>query len=224
MILEPANRKAVVLFSGGLDSTVVLSLACWGYQEVHALTFYYGQRHAEELARARSIAAEAGVKHHTGMVDPSIWKLVPLCRSDGEIPEGRTVHAIRDGGVPSTFVPGRNVVFLSHALALAGVLGGADVLIGATREDQIGYPDCRWPFFGAFQEVARIAVPESRIVVRAPLVEMTKREVVALGRSMAIDFDRTWSCYRPLHQPSGSVPCGRCDACVLRQDALGRRT
>lgn len=215
----PRWDRAVVLLSGGLDSAVLLGLACWTYQEVHALSFWYGQRHSNEIGFAKRLAATAGVAYHQVTIDAALWKQTPLCGT-GELATERTVFAIRDGGIPSSFVPGRNVVFLSYACSLAMLLGGADVLIGATQEDQGGYPDCRPTFLAAMNVVALAAANGTRVHIRAPLVSLPKRRVVELGRAMAIDFTQTWSCYRPLYDAAGVQACGRCDACVLRLDAL----
>lgn len=214
--------RAVVLLSGGIDSAVCLGLACWSYEEVQALTFYYGQRHANEITAAKELARQAGVPHRLGYLDSQLWRRAALCGGDG-LEENRQPEAIRKGGIPTSFVPGRNVVFLSYAIALAGVLGGADVLIGATKEDATGYPDCRPAFIEAMSALAVRAVPVT-VEVKAPLVHLNKAEVVQLARRMAIDLDATWSCYRPVHRASGAEPCGRCDACVLRNDALRRTT
>ena len=216
---SPRWDRAIVLLSGGVDSTVLLGLACWTYREVHALGFWYGQRHSNELGYAKRIAATAGVPYHQVVIDAALWKQTPLCR--GDIPTDRSVFAIRDGGIPSTFVPGRNVVFLSYACSLAMLLGGgADVLIGATAEDQTGYPDCRPAFVAAMNAVALTAGNGTPVHIRAPLVALPKARVVELGRSMAIDFSHTWSCYQPLYDRAGVEACGRCDACVLRAAAL----
>jgi len=211
--------RNVVLFSGGIDSTVALGLACWrdGADEVTAVGVAYGQRHIVELSCARRIAAIAGVKFFGGTVDPAPWKLLPLCQ--GTTATGRDVYAMKTGGVSDAFLPGRNVAFLSLALSVAGIVGADSVWIGANRDDAAGFPDCRPPFLVAWQQMASHALGRGMHLV-TPLVELSKREVVKLARDMAIDLKQTWSCYRPVHYPTGVGSCGKCDACVLRADAL----
>jgi 7-cyano-7-deazaguanine synthase len=208
--------RAVVLVSGGIDSTVALALACWTYDRVVGLHVSYGQRALPyELDAARSICRTGGVELHCVVVDPALWKQVPLCGADG-LPLDRSPTAIRDGGIPRSFVPGRNAVFLAHGIALAGILGGATVVFGATATDARGYPDCRVLFVAAMDAVAGTALPDQPTGVTAPLVALSKQQVVALGRSLAVDFAATWSCYAPTRLGA----CGRCDACVLRAEAL----
>jgi 7-cyano-7-deazaguanine synthase len=209
-------NTAVVLVSGGIDSTVLLALSCWSYDRVVGLHVTYGQRALpNELDAARSICRAGGIELRCVTVDPALWKQVPLCGADG-LPLDRNPTAIRDGGIPRSFVPGRNVVFLAHGIALAGILGGATVLFGATATDASGYPDCGADFVRAMAAVSLTALPEQPTTVRAPLLWLAKRQVVALGRSLAVDFDATWSCYSPVRLGA----CGRCDACVLRAEAL----
>ena len=210
--------RAVVLLSGGLDSTVALGLACWrhGSHEVVAVGIAYGQAHINEIAHARRIAAGAGVPYVLAHVDPSPWKLLPLLT--GTTVTGRDVYAMQTGGVSDAFLPGRNVAFLSTALAVAAVQDADQIWIGANADDAVGFPDCRPPFLWAWQQMASQALGRS-VHLEAPLLVYTKRQVVALARRMAIDLDATWSCYRPRHAVTGVEPCGRCDACVLRADA-----
>jgi len=211
--------KSVVLFSGGLDSTVALALACWrdGVDEVVAVGISYGQRHINELTHGRAIAARAGVPYVGAVVDPSPWKLLPL--ATGTTARDRTRYAMQTGGISDAFVPARNVCFLACALAIAGVNGARSIWIGANADDAAGFPDCRPPFLHAWQQMASAALSDS-IHLETPLLGLTKREVVTLARALAIDIDATWSCYRPVYRISGTVPCGRCDACRLRADAL----
>jgi len=210
--------KSIVLFSGGLDSTVALGLACWrdGAAEVVALGISYGQRHINELGYARRTAAAAGVAYVGAVVDPSPWKLLPLCT--GNVALDRPRYAMATGGVSDAFLPGRNVAFLALALAVAGVQGADRIWMGANADDCAGFPDCRPAFFLSWQHMASQALGRP-IQVETPLLRLTKREVVALARRMAIDLDATWSCYRPQATPRGARPCGRCDACRLRADA-----
>jgi|SRR5215468_2028201 len=211
--------RNVVLFSGGIDSTVCLSLACWrdGADQTMALGIGYGQHHINELQHARRIATLVGCPYVQAMVDPSPWKLLPLLT--GTTAQDRDHYAMRTGGISDAFLPGRNVAFLSIGLAIAGIQGATRIWIGANRDDNAGFPDCRPLFMQAWAAMASAAL-DRPITLEAPLLELDKRQVVQLGRAMAIDFRQTWSCYRPHTSVRGLDPCGRCDACVLRQDAL----
>jgi len=215
--------KNVVLLSGGLDSTVVLGLACWRDRadEVIALSMSYGQRHINEIHHAQAIALRAGVRYFRMGIDPAAWKLLPLLT--GSTASGRDVYAMQTGGISDAFLPGRNVVFLAAALSVAGLQGAERIWIGANADDAAGFPDCRPPFLWAWQQMASHAL-DRPIYLEAPLLGLTKRAVVRLARAMAIDIDATWSCYRPLPSPSGTVACGRCDACRLRADALASQS
>lgn len=209
-------RRAVLLLSGGLDSTTLLALARRDGFQVYALTFRYGQRHAHEIAAARRVAAAAGVEQHVvAEIDLRTFGGSALT-SDLAVPKDRDVAA-HDGGIPITYVPARNTIFLSFALAWAEVLEASDIYIGVNALDYSGYPDCRPEFIAAFERMAnlatRAAVEGRRISIRTPLIEMTKGEIVRLGLSLGVDYALTTSCYDPL--PSGAA-CGRCDACQLR--------
>ena len=212
------GTPAVLLLSGGLDSTTLLALATRDGYAVNALTFRYGQRHGLEIERAREIAAKYNVARHV-IADIDMRQFggsaltadiaVPKDRSAGEL--GR--------GIPVTYVPARNTIFLSFALAWAEVLGAADIFIGVNALDYSGYPDCRPEFIRAFESMANLATKAgvegaARVSVRTPLIEMSKREIVALGVSLGVDYSMTMSCYDPA--PDGTA-CGRCDACQLRR-------
>ena len=212
------GTPAVLLLSGGLDSTTLLALATRDGYAVNALTFRYGQRHGLEIERAREIAAQYNVARHV-IADIDMRQFggsaltadiaVPKDRSAGEL--GR--------GIPVTYVPARNTIFLSFALAWAEVLGAADIFIGVNALDYSGYPDCRPEFIRAFESMANLATKAgvegaARVSVRTPLIEMSKREIVALGVSLGVDYSMTMSCYDPA--PDGTA-CGRCDACQLRR-------
>jgi len=211
--------KHVVLLSGGLDSAVTCALAAFrdGPAEVLALTIGYGQRHICETTYARAFADRYGIRRVQAVVDPSPWKLLPL--STGTTATDRSVYAMQTGGISDAFLPGRNVAFLATALAVAGVQGATRVWIGANKDDAAGFPDCRPPFLWAWAQMASQALDRS-MRVEAPLLELSKRQVVALARAMALDVDATWSCYRPRYTLHGAEPCGRCDACRLRTEAL----
>lgn len=210
-------RKAVVLLSGGLDSTTVLAIARDMAFECHALTFRYGQRHENELAAAKRVAAELGVSEHVvAEIDLRVFGGSALT-SDIDVPKGRDSAAIGKG-IPVTYVPARNTIFLSFALAWAEVLGSQDVFIGVNALDYSGYPDCRPEFIEAFSRMANLATRagvegKSRLTIHTPLIAMTKAEIVARGLELGVDYGLTTSCYDP--SPEGRA-CGACDSCLLR--------
>jgi len=210
----PAPR-AVVLLSGGLDSTTTLALARESGFDVFALTLRYGQRHALEIGRAQEQARALGAREHR-LVDVDLGFAGGSALTDPSIPVPRGDAAPRRA-IPVTYVPARNTVFLSMALAWAEALGARDLFIGANVLDYSGYPDCRPEFFEAFEELARRAtkagVEGERFRVHAPLLLKTKAQIVREALRLGIDLARTLSCYDP--SPSAE-PCGVCDACVLR--------
>src|SRR5215469_11577711 len=205
---------AVVLLSGGLDSTTTLALAIRDAYAVHALTFRYGQRHAHEIDAARRIAARYHVARHE-IVDIDLRAFGGSALTDDiPVPKDREIGA----GIPVTYVPARNTIFLSFALAYAEVTEARDIFIGVNHMDSSGYPDCRPEYIAAFERLANLATKaavEGRTAVRlrTPLIDLTKREIIALGLSLGVDYSMTTSCYDP--DPNGT-PCGRCDACQLR--------
>ena len=208
---------AVLLLSGGLDSTTMLALAIKEGYDVHALTFRYGQRHVVELEAAKRVAREYGVKDHV-FVDIDLRTFGgSALTSDAAVPKDRTDDAIGHG-IPITYVPARNTIFLSFCLAFAEVLGALDIFIGVNALDYSGYPDCRPEFIDAFQTMANLATRggvegTSPIRIRTPLLRLTKAEIVQLGLSLGVDYAMTMSCYDP--SPNGTA-CGHCDACRLR--------
>lgn len=210
------NRgKAVLLLSGGLDSTTLLALARSEGYAIHALSFRYGQRHATELAAARKIAARyEAVQHVIADIDLRIFGGSALT-SDIDVPKNRVV----DDAIPVTYVPARNTIFLSFALAWAEVLGASDIFIGVNALDYSGYPDCRPEFIAAFQKMARLATragvegSADPVTIRTPLIELSKKEIIELGLSLGVDYSMTTSCYDPSDEGEA---CGRCDACQLR--------
>lgn len=204
-------KKAVVLLSGGLDSATVLFWAIHAGYQPACLIFDYGQRHRRELNSARRIAKQAEVKIFE--VKTSLpWLGSSLLDKSLPIPLGRRN---RRDDIPSTYVPARNIIFLSYAASLAEAIGASTILIGANAIDYSGYPDCRPPFIKAFQDVLRrgmkTGVRGQRIVVKAPLLYKTKAQIVRLATKLHVPIKLTWSCY-----VGGSAPCGRCDSCVLR--------
>ena len=209
---------AVVLLSGGLDSSTTLAIAVAEGYEAHALSFDYGQRHVRELASARKVAAALGAVQHLILAIDLRAIGGSALTADLAVPKGRT-EAEMGHGVPVTYVPARNTIFLSHALAWAEVLGAEDLFIGVNVLDASGYPDCRPEFIQAFERMANLATRagaegRSRFRVHTPLIELTKAQIVARGYELGVDFSLTWSCYEP--QADGA-PCGLCDSCQLRR-------
>ncbi len=211
------GAPAVVLLSGGLDSTTLLALATREGYAVNALTFRYGQRHGAEIESARGVAAHYGVARHVvADIDLRLFGGSALT-SDIAVPKDRSAGELGQG-IPVTYVPARNTIFLSFALAWAEVLGANDIFIGVNALDYSGYPDCRPEFIRAFESMARLATragveDAGRVSVRTPLIDMSKKEIVALGLSLGVDYSMTTSCYDPA--PDGTA-CGHCDACQLR--------
>src|SRR5690349_12271782 len=209
-----AGSPAVVLLSGGLDSYTAAAIARQAGFTLHALTIQYGQRHARELESARAVARWLGVARHIELdVDLSAFGGSSLT-SDMPVPKDRPIDP---NEIPSTYVPARNTVFLSLALAWAEVLNARDIFIGVNALDYSGYPDCRPEFISAFERLASLATAEgvhgARFTVHAPLQMLTKADIIRRGVALGLDYGLTHSCYDP--QPDGA-PCGRCDGCVLR--------
>jgi 7-cyano-7-deazaguanine synthase len=208
--------NAIVLLSGGLDSTTLLASVLREGYRVTALTFRYGQRHEYEIQAATRVAAHYGVAHRILDIDLRAMGGSALT-TDIPVPKDRSAGEM-GSDIPITYVPARNTIFLAFALAWAEVLDARDIFIGVNALDSSGYPDCRPEFISAFERVANVATRSgveghSPIRIRAPLIGMTKREIVLLGRALGIDHAMTTSCYDP--DPSGAA-CGRCDACQLR--------
>lgn len=210
------SHAAVVLLSGGLDSTTALALARRDGFACHALTVRYGQLHTCEIDAARRVAAALGaVEHRVVELD-----LRPLARSaltsaDVAVPKDRPHHEIgAPGDVPATYVPARNTVLLSLALAWAETLGAHDLFVGVNVLDASGYPDCRPEFVRAFEALAQVATRSGGFHVHAPLIELTKAQIIRAGLDLGVDYAITHSCYDP--SPDGGA-CGRCDACHLRR-------
>ena len=216
--------NAVILLSGGMDSATTLALAKRDGFTCYALSIRYGQRHAVELEAAARVAKALGaVEHNVVELDLRAFGGSALT-ADIEVPKDRPAEHIGDG-IPPTYVPARNTIFLSLALGWAEVLGAFDIFIGATAVDYSGYPDCRPEYLSAFEKLANLATAagvEGRgsFRIHAPLLHLSKTEIIATGESLGVDFSMTHSCYDPA--PDGT-PCGRCDACRLREKGLGRR-
>jgi 7-cyano-7-deazaguanine synthase len=208
---------AVLLLSGGLDSTTMLAYALDRGFDVHAMTFRYGQRHAGEIEAARRVARRHGVVDHV-VVDIDLRTFGgSALTADIAVPRDRPVEAMRSG-IPITYVPARNTIFLSFALAWADVLGATDIFIGVNALDYSGYPDCRPEYIAAYERMANLATRggvegTAPVRIRTPLLDLTKREIVELGRSLDVDYSMTLSCYDP---SDAGEACGHCDACTLR--------
>ena len=215
-----APRAAVILLSGGLDSYTAGAIARRDGFQLFALTIRYGQRHAVEIAAARAVANALGVARHVELdVDLTAFGGSSLT-SDLPVPKDRSLD---DPGIPSTYVPARNTVFLSLATAWAEVLGAADIVIGVNAIDYSGYPDCRPEFIAAFERMAAVAtaagVSGRALHIHTPLVRLSKAEIIRTGFSLGLDYGITHSCYDP--GPAGR-PCGRCDSCLLRAQGFAQ--
>jgi len=213
-----ANRRAVVLLSGGLDSTTTLAIAKEQCFRPYALSFRYGQRHEFELEAASRVAKAAGVEQHT-IVEIDLRSFGgSALTSDIDVPKGRNPEEMSEG-IPITYVPARNTIFLSFALAWAEVLECSDIFIGVNALDYSGYPDCRPEFIQAFQTLANIATRAgvegtTRVTIHAPLINLSKAEIIRKGVELGVDYSLTSSCY----DPSGvGEACGLCDSCQLRR-------
>jgi 7-cyano-7-deazaguanine synthase len=211
--MSGASSKAVVLLSGGLDSYTAAAIAREAGFDVYALTVKYGQRHGHEILAARKVAEAIGAKAHRELgVDLAALGGSALL-GDGDVPK----DGPQSDAIPSTYVPARNTVMLSLALAWAEVVGAYDIFIGVNALDYSGYPDCRPAFVEAFERLAQVAtkagVEGAEFRIHAPLISMTKAQIIRRGLSLGLDYELTHSCYDPLPQ---GLACGRCDSCVLR--------
>jgi 7-cyano-7-deazaguanine synthase len=211
--------RTVVLLSGGLDSSTTLAVAKRDGFAAYALTFRYGQRHEQEVEAARRVAAHAGVVQHV-VLDIGLGTLGGSALTDDiPVPKDRDVQRASD--IPVTYVPARNTIFLSYAMAWAEVLGTGNIHIGVNAQDYSGYPDCRPEYIHAFERMANLATRAAvegggtQVTrIHAPLMSLGKREIIALGTSLGVDYGLTTSCYDP---GPGGLACGRCDACQLRR-------
>jgi len=212
------KQRAVVLLSGGLDSATVLAMAQAEGFDAYALSFSYGQRHAWELECAQRMAAALGAKEHrTAAIDLRAFGGSALT-AEIDVPKGRSEEEMA-GEIPITYVPARNTIFLSFALAWAEVLGASDIYIGVNALDYSGYPDCRPEFIEAFERLANLATKagvegRQRLKIHTPLIALTKAQIIERGLALGVDYGLTSSCYDP---SAAGEPCGQCDSCVLRQ-------
>ena len=216
--MASTTRRAVVLLSGGLDSATVLAIARRQGYEAYALSFSYGQRHIWELEAAAKVAAALGAaEHKVALIDLRIFGGSALT-ADIAVPKGRAMEEMGHG-IPITYVPARNTIFLSFALAWAEVLGSSDIFIGVNALDYSGYPDCRPEFIEAFERMANLATKagvegHQALKIHTPLIAMSKAEIIAKGIELGVDYGLTSSCYDP---SATGVPCGQCDSCLLRR-------
>jgi len=212
-----ADKKAVVLLSGGVDSSTAMAVADRQGYRLHALSFRYGQRHEREIEAAKRVAAFFRAQDHL-IIDFDLRAIGGSALTDQiEVPKGRSAKEISQG-IPITYVPARNTIFLSFALALAEKIEGEDIFFGANQLDYSGYPDCREEYIRAFEKMANLATKAGvegklRIRVHTPLIRMTKAEIIKKGLELGVDYSLTWSCYDPT--PEG-LACGLCDSCQLR--------
>jgi 7-cyano-7-deazaguanine synthase len=217
------KARAVVLLSGGLDSATALAMAAEAGFELNTLTINYGQRHAVELEAARRVARAAGVKRHVELeIDLRAFGGSALT-ADMPVPKDRADDAMAHG-IPTTYVPARNTVFLALALGWAETMGSFDIWIGVNCVDYSGYPDCRPEYLRSFEALANLATRAGvegtgRFRIHAPLLTLNKQEIIERGCALGVDYSRTHSCYDP--SPDG-LSCGRCDACLIRRSAFAR--
>lgn len=212
------KKKAVVLSSGGLDSTTAMAMAKNEGYEIYSLSFSYGQRHVLELKAAEKVAKSLGAQKHL-VIQIDLGKIGGSALTDNiDVPKARNEEEMKKE-IPVTYVPARNTIFLSYALAWAEVLGASDIFIGVNAIDYSGYPDCRPEYIKSFEAMANLAIKaavegEMRILIRTPLINMTKGEIIRKGIELGVDYSLTHSCYDP--SPDGKA-CGQCDSCLLRK-------
>ena len=217
-------KRAVVLLSGGIDSSTTMAIAKSEGYHVHALSVDYGQRHKRELESAKSVARSLGAEKHL-FISFNLRKIGgSALTSEIGVPKKEIFHSSSpkdqpSAPIPVTYVPARNTIFLSFALSWAEVLEAPEIFIGANAVDYSGYPDCRPEYLTAFEAMANLATKVSvegkiRFGIRAPLLFMTKAEIIKRGAALGLDYSLTWSCYDPQF---GSVPCGRCESCIIRK-------
>ena len=212
------SKKAIVLLSGGLDSATTLAIARDEGYDIYAMSFRYGQRHAVELKRAKSIAKALGVKQHR-VVDIDLRTFgASALTADIDVPKDRS-DVEMGTGIPITYVPARNTIFLSYALAYAEVLVADTIFIGVNAVDYSGYPDCRPEYIEAYQTLANLATQagvegKTKLTIRTPLINKTKAEIIQIGTALGVDYSLTLSCYDP---DTEGRACGGCDSCLLRK-------
>jgi 7-cyano-7-deazaguanine synthase len=215
------TKNAVILTSGGLDSTTVLAIARQQGYRLYSLSFAYGQRHDSELEAARRVAAAMGVVQHL-VLNIDLGQIGGSALTDDiEVPKARSLEAM-EAEIPVTYVPARNTIFLSYALAWAEVLPAADIFIGVNAVDYSGYPDCRPEFIAAYEKMANLATKagvtgQAPLTIHTPLMRLSKAEIIRQGVALGVDYGITHSCYDP--DPAGRA-CGACDSCLLRHQGF----
>jgi len=217
-----SRKNAVVLSSGGVDSTTVIAIAKQEGFEIYSLSFFYKQRHSVEIEAARKVADVMGVKKHL-IIDIDLKKIGGSALTDNNlnVPKHRNIQRMPDE-IPVTYVPARNTIFLSYALAWAEVLQSSDIFIGVNAIDYSGYPDCRPEYIEAFERMANLATKagvegKTKLKIRTPLIHMTKAEIIKKGVDLGVDFSLTHSCYDP---SSDGLACGECDSCIIRKQGF----
>ena len=216
--ISKPKKPAIVLLSGGLDSATVAAIALDEGYEVHALSFQYGQRHSIELEQAKKIAAALGITdHRIANIDLTLFGNSALT-ADIDVPKGRDEAEMADD-IPVTYVPARNTIFLSFALAFAEVVKADDIFIGVNALDYSGYPDCRPEYIKAYEDMANLATKtgvsdSGHLSIRTPLIHKTKAEIIQWGTTLGVDYGMTLSCYDP---DENGLACGQCDSCLLRK-------
>ena len=213
-------KKAVILLSGGLDSATVAAIAKDSY-ELYAISFLYGQRHNIELQFAKNLVSFFNIKEHKIVtIDLTIFGNSALTDKSINVPKNR--HNISDHNkIPITYVPARNTIFLSYALAYAEIIQSCDIFIGANSIDYSGYPDCRGEFINAFETMSNFATSsKNQYKIHAPLLKLNKEEIINLGIELGIDYSLTHSCYDPVTKNDVIYACGNCDSCILRLDGF----
>ena len=214
-------KKAVVLLSGGLDSTTTMAVAVDSGYQVYALTIDYGQKSRRELEAAEEIARDFEAAEHLRLELDFSQLSASALTGQSPIPKNRSAEQ-RASGIPSTYVPARNLIMLSYALAWAETLGVGEIFIGANAVDYSGYPDCRPEFISAFERVANLGTRagvegKEEIRISAPLLSLSKAEIIEKGRSLGVDYKKTSSCYQPSEE---GLPCGSCDSCAIRLEGF----
>lgn len=213
-----SNKKAIVLSSGGLDSTTVMAIVRAEGHDIYSLSFRYGQRHSLELEAAQKVAKSLGAKEHL-VIDIDMAKIGGSALTDDiEIPKARSEKDMQKE-IPVTYVPARNTIFLSYALAWAEVLEASDIFVGVNALDYSGYPDCRPEYIEAFESMANLATKAgvegiTEVKIHTPLIKMTKAEIIRKGVELGVDYGMTHSCYDPSMEGKA---CGQCDSCLLRK-------
>ncbi|MEA3279465.1 MAG: 7-cyano-7-deazaguanine synthase QueC [Thermodesulfobacteriota bacterium] len=215
------RKKAVVLLSGGVDSATVTAIAKHEGFEIHCLSFFYGQRHSVELSAAKRVAGAIGAAKHL-ITNIDLTNIGHSALTDNiNVPKNRNIRNVAKE-IPVTYVPARNTIFLSYALALAEVIRSSDIFIGVNAIDYSGYPDCRPEYIAAFERMANLATKAgvegiTKIKIRTPLINMTKAEIIKKGIELGVDYSLTHSCYDP---SPDNLACGCCDSCILRKQGF----